>query len=67
MVEVKLRSRPDYGGAALAVDHSKRDRLLRAAHALERERGGPVRIDVLAIDVSFDGAMMRHYRNAVTD
>ena len=67
LVEVKLRTRADYGGAALAVDHSKRDRLLRAARALEPDGARSVRIDVVAIDVSFDGAMVRHYRNAVTE
>src|SRR5688572_27452475 len=34
LVEVKLRSRGDYGGAAASVDAAKRGRLLRAAAAL---------------------------------
>jgi putative endonuclease len=66
VVEVKLRGRSDYGGAALAVDHAKRGRLKRAACALEQS-GGTVRIDVIAIETAPDGLTLRHYRNAVTD
>jgi putative endonuclease len=65
IVEVKLRGRTDYGGAASAVDHRKRERLLRAARALEAE-GSTMRIDVIAVDLASDGAVLRHYRNAVT-
>jgi len=66
VVEVKLRGRPDFGGAARAVDHAKRERLKRAARALS---GGavPVRIDVVALERLDDGLTLRHYRNAVTD
>ena len=67
LVEVKLRGRSDYGGAALAVDHVKQARLLRAARALAVEGPGPVRIDVLAIELTGEGATLRHYRNAVTE
>lgn len=63
MVEAKYRGRSDYGGAALAVNHAKRVRLLRAARALAAE--GPVRIDVVAVELSEGGAIVRHYRNAV--
>ncbi len=63
LVEVKARSRADYGGAARAVDHAKRARLLRAACALDPTR--PARIDVIAIETSDEGATLRHYRNAV--
>ncbi len=66
VVEVKLRGRSDYGGAALAVDAAKRERLRRAARALERE-GRPVRIDVVAVEIDTSGAILRHYRNAVTE
>jgi putative endonuclease len=66
VVEVKARTRDDFGGAALAVDHRKRSRLLRAASALLRSPGGPVRIDVVAIDVTGSGAKIEHYRAAVT-
>lgn len=64
IVEVKLRSRSDFGGAALAVDAAKRARLVRAARVLEHG-GRPVRIDVVAIEPVDDGLVMRHYRNAV--
>src|SRR5438105_497786 len=67
LVEVKLRSRSDYGGAALAVDHAKRERLRRAALALGRADSLPVRIDVIAIEPHDGGMMIRHYRNAVTE
>ena len=67
LVEVKFRGRTDYGGAALAVDHSKRRRLLRAAGALGRTEAHPVRIDVVAIELEPDGAVLRHYRNAITE
>ena len=63
IVEVKARTRTDYGGAALAVDRSKRARLLRACAALGPSRA--VRIDVVAIETSADGARVRHYRGAV--
>src|SRR6058998_1252535 len=67
LVEVKLRGRADYGGAALAVDRAKRERLVRAARALEQSGAPAVRIDVIAIETGADGLTLRHYRNAVTD
>jgi putative endonuclease len=67
VVEVKLRGRSDYGGAAHAVDHVKRMRLRRAAKALEQSGVANVRIDVIAIETEPDGLTLRHYRNAVTD
>lgn len=67
VVEVKVRGRGDYGGAAAAIDHTKRARLVRAARALEQQGAACVRIDVVAVDVSPDGATVRHYRNAVTE
>ena len=66
VVEVKVRGRSDYGGAAAAIDHAKRARLVRAARALEQRGATCVRIDVVAVDVSPDGVTVRHYRNAVT-
>jgi putative endonuclease len=63
IVEVKLRSRADYGGAALAVDRLKRERLLRAGRSLEGS--APVRVDVVAIELVDGGLDLRHYRNAV--
>jgi len=67
VVEVKLRGRADYGGAALAVDRRKRERLVRAARALQQSGAKAVRIDVIAIETEADGLTLRHYRNAVTD
>jgi len=67
VVEVKCRGRTDYGGAAAAIDVSKRARLVRAAHALQANGARRVRIDVVAVDVSIDGATLRHYRSAVTE
>jgi putative endonuclease len=65
VVEVKLRNRPDYGGAAGAVDERKCRRLRRAALALLAEEGGPVRVDVVAMDLSAEGLTLRHVRDAV--
>jgi putative endonuclease len=67
VVEVKLRGRSDYGGAALAVDAIKCARLKRAARALGQSGAAGVRIDVIAIETGPDGLALRHYRNAVTD
>src|SRR5262245_29809609 len=66
VVEVKCRTRPDYGGAAGAIDRTKLDRLRRAAITLERH-GRPVRVDVVTLDLDPGGATLRHYRNVVTD
>jgi len=65
VVEAKLRNRPDYGGAAGAVDERKCARLRRAALALLAETGGPVRVDVLAMDLTVEGLTLRHIRDAV--
>src|SRR5262245_42495062 len=66
IVEVKVRGRSDFGGAAEAIDHAKRARLVRAARALEQHGARRVRIDVVTIDLDPEGAAVRHYRNAVT-
>jgi putative endonuclease len=66
LVEVKTRGRADYGGAALAVDARKRERLLRAARTLAHGACA-VRIDVVALETSPEGAVLRHYRGAVTE
>jgi putative endonuclease len=67
LVEVRVRTRTDFGGAAVTVDHHKRQRLVRAAHALEQQGAKRVRVDVVAVDLAADGATLAHYRNAVTD
>jgi putative endonuclease len=66
IVEVKLRGRDDFGGAAEAVDRRKRERLLRAAGVLAAS-GEAVRIDVVAIELVLSGAVVRHYRNAILE
>ncbi len=65
LVEVKYRGRDDFGGAALAIDHAKRDRLRRAALTLEAQGVRWVRVDVVTLDRTDDGLRLRHYRNAV--
>ena len=65
VVEVRLRNRSDYGGAAATIDERKRRRLRRAALALLAEEGGPVRVDVVAMDLAADGLTLRHVRDAV--
>lgn len=67
VVEVKVRGRTDFGGAVGAIDHLKRARLRRAALALQQSGARSVRIDVVAVDVSQEGAVVRHVRNAVTE
>lgn len=67
VVEVKYRGRSDYGGAAAAVDAAKRLRLVRAARALQLTGARRVRIDVVAVELTPDGATVRHYRDAVTE
>ena len=67
VVEVKTRGRSDYGGAAAAVDAAKRRRLVRAARALLGEGARRVRIDVVTVDLTPEGASVRHYRDAVTE
>jgi putative endonuclease len=67
VVEVKFRGRSDYGGAAAAVDAAKRLRLVRAARALQLAGARRVRIDVVAVELSPEGATVRHIRDAVTE
>lgn len=54
IVEVRLRSRTRYGGAAASIDHFKRRRIVRAAeHLLMTHRNLnrlPVRFDVVTLD-----------------
>jgi putative endonuclease len=66
LVEVKVRGRADFGGAVHAVDRVKCERLRRAAAALMQRVAGPVRIDVIAVDLEDDGLRLRHIRSAVT-
>jgi putative endonuclease len=66
LVEVKLRGRGDFGGAARAVDRAKAERMRRAARALGADARA-LRIDVVALEPVDDGLVLRHYRNAITD
>jgi putative endonuclease len=66
VVEVKLRSRSDYGGALEAVDFTQRERLRRAASILVARGHDEVRIDLVAIELGSEGATLRHVRGAVS-
>jgi len=66
LVEVRLRSRADYGGASATIVRAKRERLIRAARALEQQGVRHPRVDVLAIDLTSTGATLTHHRNAIT-
>jgi putative endonuclease len=66
LVEVKYRSRADFGGADAAIDARKRERLKRAAGAARAGRSH-VRIDIVSVEPSADGLALTHHRNAVTD
>jgi putative endonuclease len=67
LVEVRLRTRGDFGGAAATVDRRKRQRLVRAARSLEQQGRSRLRVDVVAVDLTADGLRLTHYRNAVTE
>ena len=67
LVEVRLRTRGDFGGAAATVDRRKQERLVRAARSLEQQGRSRIRVDVVAIDLHGDGARLTHHRNAVTE
>jgi putative endonuclease len=66
LVEVRLRSRGDYGGASATILRTKRERLIRAARALEQQGVRHPRVDVVAIDLTSGGATLTHHRNAIT-
>lgn len=66
LVEVKYRGRADYGGPEAAIDGAKRARLLRAAGALHARGCADVRIDVIAVERSPEGVVVRHHRGAVS-
>jgi putative endonuclease len=65
LVEVKYRSRSDYGGADAAIDARKRERLRRAALAASASCPR-VRIDIVSVEPSPGGLVVTHHRNAVT-
>ena len=65
LVEVKTRARNDWGGAAMAIDQAKRERLRRAAMSFEQRGAERIRIDVIAIETDAKGARLTHHRNAI--
>ena len=67
LVEVRLRSRADFGGAAATLGPDKLSRLRRAASALAQQGVSHPRVDVLALDLGTGGAVITHHRNVVTD
>lgn len=66
-VEVRLRSRSDFGGAAASIDSTKQARLFRTAqHYLTSQRHiPPCRFDALLMH-SVDGADIEWVKNAFT-
>jgi putative endonuclease len=67
IVEVKYRSRSDFGGAAGAIDAGKRERLKRAARAMAADGNLAVRVDVIIVDQEPDGLRLRYVRNAIVE
>lgn len=68
LVEVRMRARVDFGGAAASVDGRKQRRLITAARVLLRTRPElahlPARFDVVAIDGADRGASLEWIRDA---
>ncbi|HTO90313.1 MAG TPA: YraN family protein [Candidatus Sulfotelmatobacter sp.] len=64
LVEVKLRTHSGFGGAPFALEHDQAERLRRAAAALLRRSPEPVRVDLIAVDLTEGEARIRHYPNA---
>jgi putative endonuclease len=65
LVEVKLRTHPEFGGAPYALERAQCERLRRAAAALAKRSPDPVRVDLIAVDLGDGEARIRHYPNAV--
>jgi putative endonuclease len=66
-VEVKARTRSDYGRAEEAVDRRKRQRLAAAASAYLAGMGPPqppCRFDVVAVEFGSGAPVMRHLPDA---
>ena len=68
IVEVRLRSRADFGGGAASVDHRKQQRLIRASRHLLATHPQlarlPVRFDVLDLQPAGDGYAVNWIRHA---
>lgn len=67
-VEVRFRTRADYGSAVESVDRRKQERLrATAAHYLQQDRktcNSPCRFDIVAITPSPEGDHVEWLRNA---
>lgn len=66
VIEVKTRSKEEYFTAEQAVDHRKRQNIIRVANNYVRHyhRTEPVRFDIIAIVGSGPDAEIRHTKNA---
>jgi putative endonuclease len=65
-VEVRCRSRADFGGAAASITAAKRARLVLAArHWLQRHGEGPCRFDCVLIDGPPGSEKIDWLRNAL--
>jgi putative endonuclease len=67
-VEVRMRTRPEYGAPAETVDHRKQGRLRRTAeHYLQHEprtSNRPCRFDIVAITQTREGERLEWLRDA---
>jgi putative endonuclease len=65
-VEIKARSRAEYGGGAAAVDARKRRRICRAAevYLVYHPHAGPCRFDVVSLDRENGEWRVTYYPNA---
>lgn len=70
IVEVRLRSRSDYGGAAASIDAGKRQRILRTTQQLLQQQPAlarlPARFDVITVDASVEPWTLEWIRHAFT-
>lgn len=66
VVEVKTRTNENFSAPELAVDHRKRQNIIRAANNYVRShhRTEQVRFDIIAIIGSGSDAVIRHTKNA---
>lgn len=66
VIEVKTRTNEDYFAAEQAVDHRKRQNIIRVANNYMRRyhRTEPLRFDIIAIVGSGATAEIRHTKNA---
>jgi putative endonuclease len=70
IVEVRLRSRADFGGAAASIDSRKRLRILRTTQQLLQSHPAlarlPARFDVITVDGSVEPWRLEWIRHAFT-